>query len=119
MDYKKTLNLPKTDFPMKANLVKNEPEIIKKWDRENLYEISLTLENIGALPTYIMKQALDIGCTKPGVVKIELLEGMKLFKGKKLQTFVLDGFLNKVLSGSRYERENLKDKNKMMTFIIL
>lgn len=81
--------------------------------RENLYEISLTLENIGALPTYIMKQALDIGCTKPGVVKIELLEGMKLFKGKKLQTFVLDGFLNKVLSGSRYERENLKDKNKM------
>ena len=39
MDYKKTLNLPKTDFPMKANLVKNEPEIIKKWDRENLYQM--------------------------------------------------------------------------------
>ena len=30
MDYKSTLNLPKTKFPMKANLVKNEPELLKK-----------------------------------------------------------------------------------------
>jgi len=37
MDYKKTLNLPKTDFPMKANLVKREPELIKKWEDENIY----------------------------------------------------------------------------------
>ncbi|MBW1667087.1 MAG: isoleucine--tRNA ligase [Deltaproteobacteria bacterium] len=37
MDYKKTLNLPKTDFPMKANLVRKEPEIIERWDREKLY----------------------------------------------------------------------------------
>jgi len=39
MDYKDTLNLPKTDFPMKANLVKKEPEMIEKWERENLYEL--------------------------------------------------------------------------------
>ncbi len=39
MDYKKTLNLPKTDFPMKANLVKKEPEIMDKWERENLYHM--------------------------------------------------------------------------------
>jgi isoleucyl-tRNA synthetase len=31
MDYKETLNLPKTDFPMKANLVKREPEMIERW----------------------------------------------------------------------------------------
>jgi len=37
MDYKKTLNLPKTDFPMKANLVKREPELIKKWEDDNIY----------------------------------------------------------------------------------
>ena len=37
MDYKQTLNLPKTQFPMKANLVKKEPEMIDKWDREDLY----------------------------------------------------------------------------------
>ncbi|MBW2610233.1 MAG: isoleucine--tRNA ligase [Deltaproteobacteria bacterium] len=39
MNYKSTLNLPKTKFPMKANLVKNEPEIIERWDKENLYHI--------------------------------------------------------------------------------
>jgi len=37
MDYKETLNLPKTPFPMKANLVTKEPEMIAKWDREDLY----------------------------------------------------------------------------------
>ncbi|MFH1491542.1 MAG: isoleucine--tRNA ligase [Pseudomonadota bacterium] len=37
MDYKDTLNLPKTRFPMKANLVKKEPEMIEQWDRERLY----------------------------------------------------------------------------------
>ncbi len=37
MDYKKTLNLPKTDFPMKGNLTNREPEILGKWDKENLY----------------------------------------------------------------------------------
>lgn len=39
MDYKTTLNLPQTRFPMKANLIKKEPEILKKWDQENLYHI--------------------------------------------------------------------------------
>jgi isoleucyl-tRNA synthetase len=37
MDYKKTLNLPQTDFPMKGNLTKKEPEILDKWNKENLY----------------------------------------------------------------------------------
>ncbi len=36
MDYKDTLNLPKTSFPMKANLPEREPQILKKW--EKLYE---------------------------------------------------------------------------------
>jgi len=38
MDYKSTLNLPKTDFPMKANLTHREPELLAQWDREHLYE---------------------------------------------------------------------------------
>jgi isoleucyl-tRNA synthetase len=37
MDYKKTLNLPRTDFPMKANLAKREPEILAKWEGMDLY----------------------------------------------------------------------------------
>jgi len=38
MDLKKTLNLPVTKFPMKANLVKREPEFLKFWEDSRLYE---------------------------------------------------------------------------------
>ncbi|MGB7767855.1 MAG: isoleucine--tRNA ligase [Verrucomicrobiia bacterium] len=37
MDYKSTLNLPRTDFPMKADLVAREPERLKKWEQSGLY----------------------------------------------------------------------------------
>ncbi|RAP35579.1 isoleucine--tRNA ligase, partial [Candidatus Marinamargulisbacteria bacterium SCGC AAA071-K20] len=35
---KESLNLPKTDFPMRANLAQNEPQRLKFWDSLNLYE---------------------------------------------------------------------------------
>ena len=38
MDYKATLNLPKTDFPMKANLPQREPELLAWWVQQKLYE---------------------------------------------------------------------------------
>ena len=38
MDYKATLNLPKTDFPMKANLPQREPEMLAWWAQQKLYE---------------------------------------------------------------------------------
>lgn len=38
MDYKSTLNLPRTDFPMKADLVTREPERLKKWAASKLYQ---------------------------------------------------------------------------------
>jgi isoleucyl-tRNA synthetase len=38
MDYKSTLNLPKTDFPMKGNLAQREPERLKKWTEADLYQ---------------------------------------------------------------------------------
>jgi isoleucyl-tRNA synthetase len=37
MDYKSTLNLPQTDFPMKADLVTREPARLKKWETAGLY----------------------------------------------------------------------------------
>ncbi len=37
-NYKETLKLPKTDFPMKASLATREPEILKRWEETNLYE---------------------------------------------------------------------------------
>ncbi|HED16171.1 MAG TPA: isoleucine--tRNA ligase, partial [Gammaproteobacteria bacterium] len=36
-DYKQTLNLPKTSFPMKANLSQREPATLKRWDEMDLY----------------------------------------------------------------------------------
>ena len=38
MEYKDTLNLPRTDFAMKADLVTREPERLKKWTDAKLYE---------------------------------------------------------------------------------
>lgn len=37
-DYRETLRLPKTDFPMKAGLPKREPEMLERWARLNLYD---------------------------------------------------------------------------------
>jgi isoleucyl-tRNA synthetase len=37
-NYKDTLNLPRTDFPMKANLAAREPEMLRNWEEERLYQ---------------------------------------------------------------------------------
>jgi isoleucyl-tRNA synthetase len=37
MDYKATLNLPRTDFPMRANLPQREPEFLRRWEVLDLY----------------------------------------------------------------------------------
>ena len=38
LDLKSTLNLPKTDFPMKANLPQNEPKMLARWEKERIYD---------------------------------------------------------------------------------
>ena len=38
IDYKPTLNLPKTAFPMRGNLANREPEMLKNWNKEGLYQ---------------------------------------------------------------------------------
>lgn len=40
-DYKKTLNLPGTSFPMKANLTQREPEMLRWWEENRVYEAML------------------------------------------------------------------------------
>jgi isoleucyl-tRNA synthetase len=37
-NYKDTLNLPKTDFPMKASLTTREPDMLKRWEEAGLYQ---------------------------------------------------------------------------------
>ncbi len=51
-DYNATLNLPKTDFPMRGNLPKREPDTLKKWEEERLY-YKMIEKNQGK-PTYIL-----------------------------------------------------------------
>ena len=38
MDYRDTLNLPETNFPMRGNLPQREPEILQKWEENDIYE---------------------------------------------------------------------------------
>jgi isoleucyl-tRNA synthetase len=39
LDLKKTVNLPRTDFPQKANLAHNEPKMLARWEQARLYDL--------------------------------------------------------------------------------
>ena len=53
-DYGKTLNLPKTKFPMRANLPQREPEIQKLWESKELYEKSQARAKRNNAPSFIL-----------------------------------------------------------------
>ena len=50
-DYKDTLNLPKTSFPMKANLAKKEKELLEFWDKNRTYQ---KMQQKGSKKNYIL-----------------------------------------------------------------
>lgn len=52
--YKNTVLLPKTDFPMRADLVKREPVRLQKWDGERLYERIQARRKAANAPRYIL-----------------------------------------------------------------
>ncbi|MDA8169795.1 MAG: isoleucine--tRNA ligase [Nitrospiraceae bacterium] len=52
-DYKDTLNLPETAFPMKANLPHKEPAMLKGWQNEDIYS-KIQKNNSGKKPVYIL-----------------------------------------------------------------
>lgn len=51
-DYKNTLNLPTTDFPMKADLANREPKMLSHWQQINLY--GLIRQNRSGSPKFIL-----------------------------------------------------------------
>ncbi len=51
-DYKNSLNMPKTDFPMRGNLPKREPDTLEKWESGKLYE--KMMEKNEGKPTFIL-----------------------------------------------------------------
>jgi len=87
MDYKDTINLPKTAFPMKANLANREPQMLKQWEETGLYE--RIQEHAADRPLFILHDGppyangdIHIGhavnkILKDMVVKSRLLAGFK------------------------------------------
>lgn len=52
--YQKTLQLPVTDFPMRGNLPKREPEMLERWDKEDYYGQLQDLGEKQDRPTYVL-----------------------------------------------------------------
>ncbi|MDX2427439.1 MAG: class I tRNA ligase family protein, partial [Xanthomonadales bacterium] len=87
MDYKDTINLPHTAFPMKANLANREPVMLKHWEESRLYE--RIQEHTADRPLFILHDGppyangdIHIGhavnkILKDMVVKSRLLAGFK------------------------------------------
>ncbi|HVY23273.1 MAG TPA: isoleucine--tRNA ligase [Steroidobacteraceae bacterium] len=86
IDYKNTLNLPSTDFPMKADLARREPDVLKFWQENTIYQ-TLRQQRKGR-PTYVLADgppyangAIHLGhainkVLKDIVVKSRSMEGL-------------------------------------------
>ncbi len=83
--FKDTLNLPKTSFPMRANLVQNEPASIKRWEKQGAYA-KVMEARVGATPFVFhdgppyANGSIHLGhllnkCLKDFVVRSQLLAG--------------------------------------------
>jgi len=83
MDYKDTLNLPSTSFPMKANLNQREPEILAQWEQNGLYR---KMEAAGAnKPLYVLHDGppyanghIHIGHALNKILKDIILKGKRM-----------------------------------------
>src|SRR5579864_2572960 len=85
LDLKSTINLPRTSFPMKANLPQNEPKILERWEQMRLYDRIRELRK--GTPVYILHDGppyangpLHLGhalnkCLKDFVVKSKTMAG--------------------------------------------
>ena len=86
LDLKSSINLPKTDFPMKANLPRKEPEILDRWEQMRVY--GRIRENRRGAPVYVLHDGppyangpIHLGhalnkCLKDFIVKSRTMAGM-------------------------------------------
>ncbi|MDR2460461.1 MAG: isoleucine--tRNA ligase [Deltaproteobacteria bacterium] len=86
MDYKETLNLPKTSFPMKAKLTELEPKLLATWKEMNLYD--LILEKGRSLPVWVLHDGPPYanGNIHLGTALNKILKDI-IIKSKTLQGF--------------------------------
>ncbi len=54
MDYKETLNLPNTDFPMRGNLSQREPEMVERWQNDDIYGQMVARRKADGSPRWIL-----------------------------------------------------------------
>jgi isoleucyl-tRNA synthetase len=54
VDWKNTLNLPKTEFPMRADLARREPLWLRRWAEEKLYERVLGAREAAKAPPFVL-----------------------------------------------------------------
>ncbi|MCC6278354.1 MAG: isoleucine--tRNA ligase [Oligoflexia bacterium] len=117
-DYRQTLNLPETDFPMKANLPQREPEQIKKWLSDDLYQ-KIQNKNAGK-PLFTMPDGppyangnIHVGhclnkILKDIVVKYKALSGYQavFIPGWDCHGLPIEHAVNKELGSKRKEKSD-------------
>jgi isoleucyl-tRNA synthetase len=54
IDYKETLNLPETEFPMRANLAEREAAQVEKWEQEQIYQKMISRRKASGAKPFIM-----------------------------------------------------------------
>ena len=63
MDYKNTLNLPQTDFPMRGDLPRREPSMLESWNEKKIYDVRDQIWNAcNSLEQSIVSILLDKEC---------------------------------------------------------
>lgn len=85
-DYKETLNLPRTDFPMRGNLAKREPERLARWEAMGLYRRMQEVQK--GRPKYILHDGPPYA---NGVIHIGHAVN-KVLKDIIIKSHALDGF---------------------------
>ncbi|HEY7375283.1 MAG TPA: isoleucine--tRNA ligase [Polyangia bacterium] len=76
MDWKSTLNLPKTEFPMRADLARREPEWLARWARERQYERVLEARLHEEAPAFVLHDGppYATGAIHPGTAMNKVLK---------------------------------------------
>jgi isoleucyl-tRNA synthetase len=92
VDYKDTIQLPKTDFPMKANLAAREPEILKAWEASGIF-----------------KQVLAANAARPGARKFVLHDGPPYANGDIHIGHALNKILKDVIVKYRNQKGEVAD----------
>jgi isoleucyl-tRNA synthetase len=116
-DLKKTINLPKTTFPMKANLPQNEPKMLARWEEIEIY--GRIREARKGLPTYILHDGppytsgpIHMGtalnkCLKDFIVKSKTMAGFDApyVPGWDCHGLPIEIKVDKELGGKKFQME--------------